>query len=96
MLALLFSLFCISAFVSTPKSINATLGSTATFNCSANAGIIVWIVNRSTELNTPDIRTSGVGNTLSLHVPATKEYNNTVVVCAVDLLGGFWLCAGIQ
>ena len=85
---ILFSLFCIAAFVSTPTSVNVTLGSTATFNCSANAGVIVWIVNGSTELNTPDIRTTGIGNTLSIHIPATKKYNTTVVVCAVAILGG--------
>ena len=71
------------AFVTTPSSINATLGSTATFSCSATTGVIVWRVNGSllTELVTPDIITTSSGSAFSLHVPATEEYNNTVVVC---------------
>ena len=49
----------VAEFVSTPTSVNATLGSTATFNCSAT-GIFYWIVNGSllTELNQSDITTS--------------------------------------
>ena len=80
----------ISAFVSTPTSVNATLGSTANFNCSSNAtgGIIGWIVNGLllSERNTADITTSNIGHTL--HVPATEKYNNTNVTCVVAILGG--------
>ena len=74
----------------TPTSVNATLRSTATFTCSASTGGIVWIVNGSllTELNTRDITTSNDGNTFSLHIPATEEYNNTEVTCAIAILGG--------
>ena len=73
----------IPAFVTTPASVNATLGSTATFNCSATTGTIDWRVNGSllTELSTHDITISKVGSTFSLHVQATEEYNNTLVVC---------------
>ena len=76
---------CIPAFVSTPSSVNATLGSTATFSCSATTGIIVWIVNGSllTELSQTDVTTSYEGRTHFMHLSATKEYNNTVVVCEV-------------
>ena len=74
----------------TPTSVNATLGSTATFACSASTGVIAWIVNGSlfTELNTRDIATTSAGNILALHIPATEEYNNTEVTCAVAILGG--------
>ena len=84
--------FCFySAFVSTPTSVNATLGSTATFNCSATTGAVGWMVNGSllTQLNTDntDIRTSSAGPTFCLHIPATEKYNNTNVTCAVAILG---------
>ena len=76
------------AFVSTPTSVNATLGSTATFNCSATAGAVDWMVNGSllTQLNT-DITTSSVGPTFCLHIPATEKYNNTNVICRLAILG---------
>ena len=80
-----------SAFVTTPTSVNAILGSTATFNCSATAGAVVWMVNGSllTQLNTDntDIRTSSVGPTFCLHIPATEKYNNTNVVCRLAIPG---------
>ena len=74
----------------TPTSVNATLRSTATFTCSASTGGIVWIVNGSllTELNTRDITANIAGGTSTLHIPATEEYNNTEVTCAVAILGG--------
>ena len=80
----------ISEFVSTPTSVNATLGSTATFNCSATTGVIVWLVNGSElrQILASDIRASQVGRTFFLHIPATEEYNNTVVQCALVILGG--------
>ena len=73
------------AFISTPTSVNATLGYTATFNCSATTGTIVWLVNGSllTELNALDIRATSIGGAFFLHIPATEEYNNTVVACEV-------------
>ena len=79
-----------SGFVSTPTSVNATLGFTATFNCSADAGVIGWIVNGSllTQLGAQDISISQVAMTSVLHVPATEEYNNTVMVCVLAILGG--------
>ena len=75
--------FYIPAFVSTPTSVNAVLGSTATFNCSATTGFVSWIVNGTpfTQLNTPNITTTNNGRTL--HVKAKKEFNNTNVTCAV-------------
>ena len=81
---------CIPAFISTPTSVDATLGSTATFNCSSTSGVIGWIVNGSllSDLNTRDISTNSIGRIFSLHVPATEKYNNTVVECAVAVLGG--------
>ena len=53
-------------------------------------GVMGWIVNGSflSQLNTLDIFFSQVGGTLSLHIPATEEYNNTNVTCAVAILGG--------
>lgn len=74
----------ILAFISTPMPVTATLGSTATFNCSATS-TITWIFNGTVleELNALDIKTSYLGRTRSLHVPATEEYNNTAVVCEV-------------
>ena len=79
-----------AAFVSTPSSVNATLGSTVTFNCSATTGTVAWIVNGSllSELNTPDITAIQVGSTFFLVIPATEEYNNTNVTCAVAIFGG--------
>ena len=69
---------------------NATLGSTATFNCSATIGAVGWLVNGSllTELNIQDITTSSIGRKYFLHVPALEEYNNTVVRCVVVIRGG--------
>ena len=77
----------IPAFVTTPTSVNATLGSTATFTCSATTGTIDWRVNGSllTELNRTDIKTSYVEGTHFINLSATKEYNNTAVVCEVIL-----------
>ena len=79
-----------AAFVSTPSSVNATLGSTATFNWSATTGVVAWIVNGSllSELSIRDISIGIVGWTFFLHVPAIEEYNNTNVTCAVVILGG--------
>lgn len=75
----------IAAFVSTPMSVNATRGSTATFSCSTNAptGTFAWFFNGSLlgQLNTPDITAQGVGRTSFMHVLAKEEYNNTSVVC---------------
>ena len=84
-------IYCLNAsspaFIITPTSVNATLRSTATFNCSVTTGTIDWRVNGSllTELSTHDIAISKVGTTFSLHVQATEEYNNTLVVCEVIL-----------
>ena len=68
---------------------NATLGSTATFNCSVNATRVTqgWLVNGSWlfQLSQPDIFTGYDGRTHFLQVPATEEYNNTAVVCEVIL-----------
>ena len=85
-----FFLCVIPGFISTPTSVNATLGSTATFNCSVTTGTIAWILNGSllSQLNAADITASQVENTFFLHVPATEEYNNTVVLGAVAILGG--------
>ena len=80
----------VSAFVSTPTSVNATLGSTATFNCSVTTGLIGWQVKGSllSDLNAPNISISQVGHTCFLHIPATEEYNYTVVVCILAIVGG--------
>ena len=77
-----------TAFVSTPTSVNATLGSTATFNCSVTTGTIDWLVNGSplSELRTAYIKVSSNERTSFLKVPATVEYNNTVVVCEVTIV----------
>ena len=75
-------------FVTTPTSVNATLGSTATFNCNVTTSQPGWLVNGSplSQLNTPDITTSSAGRIYSLHVPATAEYNNTNVTCVLAIL----------
>ena len=80
----------IPGFVLIPTSVNATLGSTATFNCSVTTSQPGWLVNGSplSQLNTPKITTSSAGRIYSLHVPATEEYNNTVVMCVLVILGG--------
>ena len=69
-------------------SVNATLGSTATFNCSANATRVgyVWLVNGFllTELNGV-ITSHQDENTSFLHIPAREEYNNTSVVCELTI-----------
>ena len=85
-----YAYYTTSGFVSTPTSVNATLGSATTFNCSADAGVIGWIVNGSllTQLGAQDISISQVAMTSVLHVPATEEYNNTVMVCVLAILGG--------
>ena len=77
----------IAGFLSIPTSVNATLGSTATFNCSATTGVIDWLVNGSplTELSTPYITVSSNGRTSFLRVPVSLEYNDTVVVCEVTV-----------
>jgi len=79
-----------AAFVSTPSSVNATLGSTVTFNCSPTTGGVAWIVNGSmlSELYTSDITASQVGQKFFLHISATEQNNNTVLRCALAILGG--------
>ena len=78
-----------AAFISTPSSVNATLGSTVTFSCSVTTGTVAWIVNESLpELNAPDITAIQIGSTFFLQIPATEKYNNTNVTCAVAVLGG--------
>ena len=86
--------FCFySAFVSNPTSVNATPGSTVTFNCSATAGAVGVMVNGSllTQLNTDntDIRTRSVGPTFCLHIldTCTWKYSNTNVIRALAILG---------
>ena len=76
--------------MSTPTSVNATLGSTVTFSCNATDGVIGWIVDGLllTELNAPDINTSNYGSAFFLHIPAMEVYNNTNVTCAVAIFGG--------
>ena len=71
--------------MSTPTSFNATLGSTATFNCSSTAGSVGWIVNGSllSHQIIPDITENGGGTTSSLHIPAIEKYNNMNVTCIV-------------
>ena len=86
-------MFNTAAFVSIPTSINATLGSTATFSCRITAGttgVVDWLVNgtRLVKLSPLDFTTSKVGHTFFLHMPATKEYNNTNVTCAHTILRG--------
>ena len=83
----------IPAFVSTPSSVNATLGSTATFNCSTNASGVSfeWLINGSV---LPDL-SGGItaqqnGKTSFLHIPAREEYNNTFVVCELIVHGPVW------
>ena len=80
----------IPGFVSTPASVNATLGSTTTFECSVTTGLIGWQVNGSllSDLNAQNITASQVGRIGFLHIPATEEYNNTVVECIFVIVGG--------
>ena len=76
-------LLYIPAFVSTPTSINAFLGTTATFNCSATTGAIVWLINGTplNQLNSRDARVINNGRTLQ--VEAEEKYNEVNVTCAV-------------
>ena len=78
----------IAAFVSTPTSVNATLGSTATFNCSANATRVtyVWIVNGFllSEVS-GGVTTYQDEKTSFLRILARDEYNNTSVVCELTI-----------
>ena len=78
----------IPAFVSSPMSVNATLGSTATFNCSSNASGVTfaWLVNGSvlTDLS-GGITAQQHGKAHFLHIPAREEYNNTFVVCELTI-----------
>ena len=75
-------------------SVNATRGSTATFNCSTNAptGSFVWFFNGSLlgQRSTPDITTQSVGRTSIMHVQAKEEYNNTSVVCELTVRDPVW------
>ena len=77
-------------FVTKPTSVNVTLGSIATFSCSVNTGRVIWQVNGSqlSELNEPDISETLAQNILFLHIPATEECNNTVVVCSAAIIVG--------
>ena len=52
--------------------------------------MVAWILNGSllSVLNAADVTASQVGRTFVLHVPATEEFNNTVVQCALAVLGG--------
>ena len=75
---------CIAAFVNSPMSVNATLGSTATFNCSSNSSVatFVWLVNGSVLTGlSGGITARQDGRTSFLHIPAREENNNTFVVC---------------
>ena len=86
----------IPEFVTTPTSFNATLGSTATFNCGASSGSVGWIINGSflSHQITPDITTSGGGTTSSLHVPAIEKYNNMNMTCIVFTIHNVLLRSG--
>ena len=52
--------------------------------------MVAWILNGSllSVLSAADITAEQVENIFVLHVPATEEYNNTVVQCALAVLGG--------
>ena len=52
--------------------------------------MVAWILNGSllSVLNAADITAEQVENIFVLHVPATEEYNNTNVTCALAILGG--------
>jgi len=84
-----FFFFSFAEFVNTPTSVNTTLNSTATFNCSTNAptGTFAWFINGSLlgQLNTPDITAQSVGRTSFLRVPAKEEYDNSSVVCELTV-----------
>ena len=88
-IVLFFSCIAVPVFTRTPKSVNATLGYNATFNCSVTSGFVTWIVNGTqlSELNLQDITAYQIQATFCLTVPAVVEYNNTVVVCSAVLVG---------
>jgi len=79
----------ISAFIITPTSVNATLGSAATFSCGTGGGHPVWTVVGFTllELESTNITARTTGSTSTLHIPATEKYNNTIVICSVAIRG---------
>ena len=64
-------------------SVNATLGSIATFSCSASRGLVGWTVNglEFRDLNSTDITANTTGKTSNLYIPVTREYNNSNVTC---------------
>ena len=67
-----------------PTSVNATVGSNATFNCSTNATGVTfeWLVNGSVLADqNGGITAQQHGKSRSLHIPAREEFNNTLVVC---------------
>ena len=68
-------------------SVNATLGSTATFNCSSNdtRATYVWLVNGLllTQLNGGT--TTHQSTTSFLHIPTREEYNNASVECELTI-----------
>ena len=74
-------------------SVNATLGSTATFDCSSNASlaIFVWLVNGSVlTVLSGGITAQQDRRTSFLHIPAREEYNNTSVVCELIVRDSVW------
>ena len=74
-------------------SVNATLGSTATFNCSTNASGVsfAWLVNGSVLTGlSGGITAHQDGRTSFLHIPAREEYNNTFVVCELTIRDPVW------
>jgi len=74
---------CTASFIITPISVNATLGSIATFSCSVSRGLVGWTVNglELRDLNSTDITANTTGETSNLYIPATREYNNSNVTC---------------
>ena len=71
-------------------SVNATLGSTATFNCSTNAtGVtFTWLVNGSGWIGlNAGITAQQNGRAYFLHIPAREEFNNISVVCELTIRG---------
>jgi len=77
--------FYISAFIVTPTSVSAPLGSIANFTCSASMGLVGWTVNglHLRDLNQMDVTANTTGRLSTLYIRATEEYNNATVICTV-------------
>ena len=79
-----------AGIISPPVSVNVTIGTTASFQCTVEGGPLYWTVNGS---DSPgewgggvnfDTRPAGTGQMSTLSIMATLSRNITLVKCAVN------------